>query len=104
MARRSYGRYTSRNVARTRQRQGIPKVELERLTWHLLWMVTFYDRWSGEDGLLKIGGKNGRFDVETVRWQGEKGRELVSSAVRCYDLPLVQDTNTDYSGSEVVDM
>ena len=92
--------WTTSNLVRHYRKLGFSEAERERMTSHVLWLVTFYDRFTGKDGLLK----DGRFDVEEVRWEGCQRRELVGAAVRSYDLPGVPTANAFLPGSEVVDM
>jgi len=93
-------RFKDSDLARQQRRHGLTFRIQERLMANLLWTVTFYDRFADEGGLLR----DGRFDVESVGWEGSKGGELIGSAVRCYDLPEVSNSYAFLPGSEVVDM
>jgi hypothetical protein len=93
-------RWKDSKLAYLQRRHGLTFRVQEQLMSNLLWTVTFYDRFADEGGLLK----DGRFDVEDVRWEGSKGGELVGAAVRSYDLSGVPPAYAFLPGSEVVDM
>jgi hypothetical protein len=93
-------RYKDCQLARNQRRHGLTLRVQEQLENNLLWTVTFYDRFADEGGMLK----DGRFELEEVRWEGGKGGELVGTAVRSHDLSGVQNTYALLPGSEVVDL
>ena len=86
------------DLARQQRNHGLTIREMDRMSNHLLWVVTFYDRFANEGGVLdgKPVDINGREDKERF--------ELIGNAVMSNSVSEVSENNSPDSWTNLAHM